>query len=104
MYIPATTLRQTGLKAQAKNLIAQQPMKYSMAGGDGLKSAAAAVKGSSYRHTNNVAVVNASRAAAARATGGFLECRYVECHRSVIPARRKKGATTCGKPNCAKNT
>ena len=109
MYVPATTLTQPGLLAQAENLIDQQPEKYSMAGGNGLKSAAAAVKNSvksaaaTAKSMENITVLNASRVAAARATEGFLECRYAGCHRSVTRSKRNRGATTCGKTNCPKN-
>ena len=53
---------------------------------------------------SNVAVRNASQVAAAKATEGYLECRHVGCDMSVRPSARKKGAKTCGRPNCAKNT
>ena len=108
MYVPATTLTEPGLLAQAENLIDQQPEKYSMDGGDGLKSAAAAVKceelnrvksaAATAKSMENITVLNASRVAAARATEGFLECRYAGCHRAV-----KKNRMTCGKTNCPKN-
>ena len=47
--------------------------------------------------------INASRVAAARATEGFLECRYAGCHRAVARSRQKQRKTTCGKTNCPKN-
>ena len=107
MYVPATTLTQPGLLAEAETFIDQQPEKYSMAGGDGLKSAAAASKGrkggSEGGTREHITVLNASRVAAARTTEGFLECRYAGCHRSVTPGRRKSRATTCGQKNCPKN-
>eukprot|EP01048_Picozoa_sp_COSAG05_P004488 COSAG05_NODE_243_length_13035_cov_115.270022_7_plen_108_part_00 len=106
MYIPATTLTQTGLIAQAETLIDQQPEKYSMGGGNGLKSAAAAVKAKmacqSSISKEHFAVLNASRVAAARATEGFLECRHAGCHRAVARSGQKKRKTTCGKTNCPK--
>ena len=113
MYVPATTLRQPGLLAKAQIKIDREPEKYSMAGGDGLKSAAAAVKceelnrvksaAATAKSMENITVLNASRVAAARATEGFLECRYAGCHRSVTRSKRNRGATTCGKTNCPKN-
>ena len=53
---------------------------------------------------SNLAVRNASLVAAAKATEGYLECRHVGCDMSVPPSKRKRGAKTCGRTNCAKNT